>query len=204
MIQPSEKAIAFLTPPFEARRTITPTIVHGVSALRIVIGMRSTRRRPSDRYAEGRAGADHVERRAAGARELARPRREPALLDPRDRLRELGLELGQLLAPNDGLDERVGPLQELVDDLDLLRPGPEAGDCVDEALQPVLGLDDLGGRVVAEQRSTCSRRRARGRPSRWSTSRTPWKRTPSCSNANGRSTVTPSSAASRAASGEAQ
>ena len=51
VIQPSEKAIAFLTPPFEARRTITPTSVHGVSALRIVIGRRSTSSLPTgDRY----------------------------------------------------------------------------------------------------------------------------------------------------------
>ena len=40
-------------------------------------------------------------------------------------------------------DDGVRPLEEVVDDLDLLGAGPEAGERVDEPLQPVVGLDDL-------------------------------------------------------------
>src|SRR5262249_22058892 len=125
VIHPSEKATAFVTPPFDASSAITPTIVHGVSALRIVSGRRSRSSWPiGDRYcvlslpamSQGQslghvqtglseqcgAGADDVQRRAAGAREVRGARREPALLDPGDRRRELGLELGEMLAAEDG------------------------------------------------------------------------------------------------------
>ena len=43
---------------------------------------------------QARPGADEVERRAAGAREVARRRPELARLDPRDPGGQLGLELG--------------------------------------------------------------------------------------------------------------
>ena len=57
---------------------------------------------------------------------------------------------GSLIAPEGRLDELVRPLEELVDDLDLLGARAEARERVDEPLQPVLGLDDLGGRALAE------------------------------------------------------
>ena len=49
------------------------------------------------------------------------------------------------------LDGRVRPLEEVVDDLDLLRPGAEARERVDEPLQPVVLLDDLLRRRLAER-----------------------------------------------------
>ena len=44
----------------------------------------------------------------------------------------------------------VRPLEEVVDDLDLLRAGAEARERVDEPLQPVVGLDDLLRRRLAD------------------------------------------------------
>src|SRR4029079_6591593 len=43
------------------------------------------------------------------------------------------------------------PLEEVVDDLDLLGPGPEARERVDEPLQPVVVLDDLVRRSLAQR-----------------------------------------------------
>ena len=48
-------------------------------------------------------------------------------------------------------DDGVGALEEVVDDLDLLGPGAEARERVDEPLQPVLGLDDLLRRALGER-----------------------------------------------------
>ncbi len=48
-------------------------------------------------------------------------------------------------------DDGVRPLEEVVDDLDLLGSGAEAGERVDETLQRVVGLDDLLRRRVADQ-----------------------------------------------------
>src|SRR5438046_5547333 len=79
--------------------------------------------------------ADDVEGRAAGTDELARRRREDTLLDPSDRLGELGLESRKLGQVERRADGRIGPLQELVDDLDLLEAGPAAGQRVDEPLE---------------------------------------------------------------------
>ena len=101
-------------------------------------------------------------------------------------------------------DDGVRALEEVVDDLDLLRPGPEARERVDEPLQPVVRLDDLLGRPLARASSSCSRARAPASPSRCRTSSRPCRRTPSCSNANGRSGRAPASAAIRRASSEPQ
>ena len=48
-------------------------------------------------------------------------------------------------------DDRVRPLEEVVDDLDLLGSGAEAGERVDEPLEPVVVLDDLLGRALASE-----------------------------------------------------
>src|SRR6478752_2784640 len=90
---------------------------------------RSQRPRNPDRAQPSvqiRARADDVERGATRARELARPRRELPTLDPLDRRRELGLELRQLVAGERRRDKVVRALEELVDDLGLLRAGAEA------------------------------------------------------------------------------
>src|SRR5207248_11710466 len=99
---------------------------------------------------ELRSRADEVERRAAVAGELARCRRELAGVDSSDRRRQLPLEHGQLEPHERSRDDRVRPLEEVVDDLDLLRARSEAGECVDEALQPVVALDDLFGTPLLE------------------------------------------------------
>src|SRR5438105_347159 len=110
------------------------------------VGMERTRSVESVVASEGeqpRPRADDVEGRAAGAHELVRGRHELPGLDARDRVRQLRLERGQLLAAEARGDDRVRALEEVVDDLDLVRAGPEARERVDEALQPVVGLDDL-------------------------------------------------------------
>src|SRR5256886_1913862 len=94
--------------------------------------------------------ADDVENRTAGADELARRRLEPALLDPRDRLRELRFGPGQLGGDEARGHGGVGPLEKLVDALDLLGAGTEAGQGVDEPLQVVVALDHLFRRGVLE------------------------------------------------------
>ena len=91
-----------------------------------------------------------------------------------------------------------GALEELVDDLDLLGARAEARERVDEALQAVVALDDLLGRPLAERVRLVVERRAPARRRSYSTSRRPCSRTPSCSNANGRSGGAPGSAAIRA------
>ena len=72
-------------------------------------------------------------------------------MDAGDAGAQLGLELRQLRTAEHGRDDRVRALEEVVDDLDLLRAGAEAGECVDEALQPVVVLDDLLGRSLVER-----------------------------------------------------
>ena len=49
------------------------------------------------------------------------------------------------------LYDLVRALEELVDDLDLLGAGPEARERVDESLQAVVVLDDLGRRALGER-----------------------------------------------------
>ena len=91
--------------------------------------------------------------RAPGSRagELARRRPELARVDARDAGGQLGLELRDLGERERRRDDGVGPLEEVVDDLDLLGAGAEARERVDEALQPVVRLDDLLRRRLADQ-----------------------------------------------------
>ena len=98
-----------------------------------------------------RARADEVERGAVAADELVGRRPELVRLDPRDRLGQLGLQPRQVVDPVGAAHDRVGPLEEVVDDLDLLRPGAEAGERVDEPLQAVVVLDDLLRRALGER-----------------------------------------------------
>src|SRR5215831_19143297 len=89
------------------------------------------------------ARAHDVERRTAGANELVGRRSKLTGVDPRDRPAQLRLELRQLRAVERGRNDRVGPLEEVVDDLDLLGAGAEAGERVDESLKPVVVVDDF-------------------------------------------------------------
>src|SRR5205085_11625711 len=100
---------------------------------------------------QARTGADEVESRTAGARELARRRPELAGLDPRDCRGQLGLERRQLGEREPRLDRLVRTLEEGVDDFDLLRPGAEARERVHAALQPVVRVDDLLRRRLADE-----------------------------------------------------
>src|SRR6476659_6171856 len=100
---------------------------------------------------KARACADDVERRTTGADVLARGRLEIALLDPGDRLRELGFESRKLGAVEGRRHGRVGALEELIDDLDLVGAGPEAGQGIDETLKPVVALDQLFRGCVLER-----------------------------------------------------
>ena len=93
---------------------------------------------------EAGPGADEVERRAVRAGELARRRPEVARTNACDRSGKLRLQLGDVSAGERRRHDVARPLEELVRDLDLGRPGPQADERVDEPLQPVLGLDDLG------------------------------------------------------------
>ena len=110
--------------------------------------------------AQTRPGADDVERRTAGTVELARRGHELAGADPADRLRELGLERGHVGPRERRRDHGVGPLEEVVDDLDLVRARAEAGERVDEPLQAIVGLDDLRRACPRRASSSCSRARA--------------------------------------------
>src|SRR5206468_2914695 len=94
--------------------------------------------------AEARTCADKVESRTAGTRELARSRPELAGLETRNRDRELCLELRAVGQREPRLDRLPRALEERVDHLDLLRAGAEARERVNEPLQAVILLDDLG------------------------------------------------------------
>ena len=61
------------------------------------------------------------------------------------------LEQRQLAPLERRRDDGVGPLEEVVDDLDLVGAGAEARERVDEPLQPVVVLDDLVGRRLRER-----------------------------------------------------
>src|SRR5207248_9741787 len=91
------------------------------------------------------------ERRAAQTGEFARRGKEFAGVDAGDRLGELRLEPGHVRPREDRGDGRVGPLEERVDDLDLLGAAPEAGERVDQALERVLGLDHVGRVAFADR-----------------------------------------------------
>src|SRR6266536_6392444 len=97
-----------------------------------------------------RPGTDDAEDGAIRANEVARRRAELARLDVRDRLRELGPEAGEIGALERRRHKHIRPLQELVDDLDLVRTRPQARDRVDEPLDPVLAFDYLLRRPLAE------------------------------------------------------
>src|SRR5436305_765962 len=122
------------------RRRASPTKLRGATELE------RERRAP-----QPRPRADQVERRAARACELARRRPELARLDPLDAGRELRFELRDLLLPECRRDDRVRSLEKVVDDFDRRRARAEAGDRIDEPLQPVVVLDDLRGRRIADQ-----------------------------------------------------
>src|SRR5439155_4216434 len=103
---------------------------------------------PSGPVAKPRARADEVERGAVSAGELARGRTELARVDRGDRCRELGLELRRLRRLVTRCYQLVWPLKKLVDDLDLVDTAAEARERVDEALESVVALDDLGGTLL--------------------------------------------------------
>ena len=58
---------------------------------------------------------------------------------------------GQLVPLERRRDDRVGPLEEVVDDLDLVGPGAEARERIHEPLQPIVALDDLLRRPFGER-----------------------------------------------------
>src|SRR5436305_4040690 len=103
------------------------------------------------RLAQAHPRAHEVERGAAGACELARRRPELARLDAPDCGGELRFQVAQLLARERRRHDRVRTLEELVDDLDVVRTRAEACERVHEPLQPVALLDDRFGRQLAEQ-----------------------------------------------------
>src|SRR6185437_8338783 len=87
----------------------------------------ANRREPdAARVPQPRPGAHQIERRTAGAGEVARRGDELAAPDLRDRGRQLRLELGQICTRERRGDELVRPLEKLVDDLDVVGSGAEA------------------------------------------------------------------------------
>ena len=116
------------------------------------------------REREARPGADEVERRAVGADELARRRSKVAGADACDRTGELGFELGDVSSSERRRHDGVRPLEELVGDLDLGRPGPQAHERIDESLQRGTRPRRCRAGLVLRARSTCSRRSAPARP----------------------------------------
>src|SRR6187551_1737183 len=103
------------------------------------------------REPEPRPRADEIERRAVRAHELARRRTEVAFPNTRDRSRELGLERWHIRGRERRRDDIVRLLEELIRDLDLVRACSEAHQRVDEPLQRVLRVDDLGRRPALER-----------------------------------------------------
>src|SRR3954469_14282431 len=99
---------------------------------------------------EARACAHEVERGTTRAREVARGRPELACMDARNARRELGLERRDFRKRERRRRDGIGPLEEVIDDLDLLRTGAEARERIDEPLQPVVLLDDLLGARLAD------------------------------------------------------
>src|SRR5215204_4464260 len=112
-----------------------------------------TRRRASEtklRATQVWTGADEVERRAGRARVLTRRRPELPRLDRRDRAGQLLLQDRRLIGLVRRRYELVGTLEELVDDLDLVRSRAQGGERVDEPLQTIFALHNLAGRRVLE------------------------------------------------------
>src|SRR5687767_5623860 len=96
------------------------------------------------------AGADEVERRARGAGVVARRRAKSASLNRGDLHRQLCLECRDVLDAERRAHRLVRALEELVDDLDLGGACSQDRERVHQSLEPVLALDDLGGRGVLE------------------------------------------------------
>src|SRR4029079_17597393 len=94
--------------------------------------------------------AQEIERGAIRTRELARCRAELARPDASDGRRELRLERRSVGGGEGRRRDLVRLLEELVRDLDLVGSRTQADERVDESLQGVLGLDDLGGRPPLE------------------------------------------------------
>src|SRR5690349_3562527 len=113
--------------------------------------LRGTQLEGADRLAQAHAAAHEIERRARGARKVARRRTELSRMDPRDAHRELRLERADLRHAERRRDDGIGPLQEVVDDLDRLRSRTEAGERIHEALEPVIGLHDLLRRRIPDE-----------------------------------------------------
>ena len=95
--------------------------------------------------------ADDIECRTARAGKRARRRPEGALADPGDRRGESCFESLGVGSRERRRNDGVGVLEEVVDDLDLLRARAKAGDRVDGLLGRVLLLDDLR-RITSTQR----------------------------------------------------
>src|ERR1700712_2970534 len=76
---------------------------------------------------------------------------ESPAVDAANCSRELLFEHGELAAVEDRGDDGIGPLEEVVDDLDLADPGAETGECIDKSLQAVVRLDDLLGSALCER-----------------------------------------------------
>src|SRR5439155_731804 len=89
-------------------------------------------------------------RRRAVAREVTRRGAEVAGPDRRDRSRELRLELRRVVAREQPRDGLVGSLEEYVCDLDRLGSCPERRERIDESLERVLLVDDVGRRALLE------------------------------------------------------
>src|SRR3954453_15588847 len=68
------------------------------------------------RAPQARSRADDVERRTTGADELVRSRSKLSVVDARDGGPQLRLELGQLSPLEDGRDDGIGSLEEVIDD----------------------------------------------------------------------------------------
>src|SRR4051812_14669588 len=88
--------------------------------------LRGTQLEGAHGLAEAHSGADEIERRARGAREVARRRTELTCVDARDPGRQLGFERLDLRQAERPRDDGVRTLEEVVDDLDLFGSGAEA------------------------------------------------------------------------------
>ena len=151
-----------------------------------------------------RPGADEVER---GARRRTRTRSASGGSSQPGSPRSLPRARPRVPAarrPERRRDEVVRALEELVDDLDLADAGPEAS----RARRRAAGAGTRARRPRRASRSSSTVRLVVEDESpavaAWKTSTRPRRSTPSCSNANGRSTEAPASAAIRAARSDRQ
>src|SRR5262245_31275552 len=100
---------------------------------------------------EPRTCADDVERGAVGTRELARRRPEVAASYACNRFGELALEGADVGARERRHHGRFRSLEEVIDDLHLLRAGSDARQRVDEALQRITGRDHRLGCLLGQR-----------------------------------------------------